>query len=93
MGLLIAAACTLFLVGHSKAAMSFASAVPSTSFTGAKKAVDWKLLARTTLYVEAGIALALIALQANPVDTLGALTSGLVVAFILHLLIGEARRR
>ncbi|MEK6303287.1 MAG: ice-binding family protein [Acidobacteriota bacterium] len=93
MALLIIAACTFFLVGHSKAAMSLAAAVPSTAFTGAEKTLDWKLLARTAMYVEAGIALALIALSANPVDILGALTSGLVVAFILHLLIGGARRR
>jgi large repetitive protein len=93
MALLIIAACTFFLVGHSKAAMSFAGAVPSTAFTGAEKALDWKLMARTAMYVEAGIALALIALSANRVDILGALTSGLVVAFILHLLIGGARRR
>ena len=70
-----------------------AAAAPSTAFTGAEKALDWKLLACTAMYVEAAIALALIALWANPVDILGALTSGLVVAFILHLLIGGARRR
>ncbi|MEK6285730.1 MAG: putative Ig domain-containing protein [Acidobacteriota bacterium] len=93
MALLIIAACTFFLAGHSKAAMSLAGAVPSTAFTGAEKPLDWKLLARTAMYVEAAIALALIALSANPVDILGALTSGLVAAFILHLLIGGARRR
>jgi hypothetical protein len=93
MGLFIIAACTFFLVGHSKAAMSLAAAVPSTAFAGAEKVLDWKLLARTALYVEAGIALALIAFSAKPVDILGALTSGLVVAFIVHLLIGGARRR
>ena len=93
MALLIIAACTFFLVGHSKAALSLAAVAPSTEFTGTEKAPDWKLLARTAMYVEALIALALIALSANPVDILGALTSGLVVAFILHLLIGGTRRR
>jgi hypothetical protein len=93
MGLLIIAACTFFLVGHSKAAMSFAAAVPSPTFKEMEKPLDWKLLARTAMYVEAAIALALIVLSANAVDILGALTSGLVVAFILHLLIGGARRR
>jgi hypothetical protein len=93
MALLIIAACTFFLVGHSTAAMSLAAGVPSPEFKGTEKALDWKLLARTAMYVEAGIALALIALSANAVDVLGALTSGLVVAFILHLLIGGARRR
>jgi hypothetical protein len=92
MALLIIAACTFFLVGHSKAALSLAAVAP-TGFTGTEKALDWKLLARTAMYVEAVIALALIALSANPVDILGALSSGLVVAFILHLLIGGARRR
>jgi hypothetical protein len=92
MALLIAAVCTFFMVGHGKAA-SLAAAVPSTAFTGADKALDIKLLARTAAYVEAGVALALIALRANQVDVLGALTSGLVVAFILHLLIIGARRR
>jgi len=92
MGLLIAAVCTLFMVGHGKAA-SLAAGVPSTAFTGAQKTVDWKLLARTVMFVEGGIALALIALRANQVDVLGALSSGLVVAFILHLLIIGARRR
>lgn len=93
MALLIVAACTFFLVGQSKAAMSLAGAVSSTAYTGERKELDWKLLARTAIYVEAGIALTLIALSANPLDILGALTSGLVVAFILHLLIGGARRR
>jgi hypothetical protein len=32
-------------------------------------------------------------LSANSLDVAGALTSGLVVAFIIHLLIGSARRR
>jgi large repetitive protein len=93
MALLIIAACTFFLVGHSKAALSLAAVAPSTEFMGTEKALDWKLLARTAMYVEAVIALALIAISANPVDILGALTSGLVVAFILQLLIGGARRR
>jgi hypothetical protein len=93
MALLIVAACTFFLVGHSTAATSLAAGVPTLEFKGTEKALDWKLLARTAMYVEAGIALALIALSANAVDILGALTSGLVVAFILHLWIGGARRR
>ena len=93
MALLIIAAGGFVLAGYGKAAMSLAADAPSTEFTGAKKAVDWKLLARTAMYVEAAIALALIALSANSVDTFGALTSGLVLAFILHLMIGGARRR
>ncbi len=92
MALLIVAACTFFLVGHGKVAMSLAAAAPSIPSTERNRTLDWKLLARTAAYVEAGIALVLIAVSANPVDILGALNSGLVVAFILHLLIGGARR-
>jgi CDP-diacylglycerol--serine O-phosphatidyltransferase len=44
-------------------------------------------------FAPAFIALVLIALSARPVDVGGALTSGLVVAFIVHLLIGSPRRR
>lgn len=93
MALLIIAVGSFVLAGYGKAAMSLATAAPSTAFTEAKKTLDWKLLARTAIYVEAAIAMALIALSANSVDILGALTSGLVLAFILHLMIGGARRR
>jgi len=93
MALLVIAACTFFLAGNGETATSLAAALPSIFFTGAEKVLNWKLLARTAMYVEATIALALVALSANPVDILGALASGLVVAFILHLLIGRARRR
>jgi hypothetical protein len=101
MALLIVAAGVFFMVGNGKTAMSLSGAVSSTGFTGTGKGsgkapgtgIDWKLLARTAIYVEAGIALALLALSAKPVDTLGALASGIVVAFILHLLISGARRR
>jgi large repetitive protein len=92
LALLIIAAGSFALAGYGKVAMALAAAAPSASFTGAKKSLDWKLLVRTAICVEAAIALALIALSANAVDILGALTSGLVVAFILHLLIGGARR-
>jgi hypothetical protein len=97
MALLIIAAGTFFLASHGSAAMSLAAADPSTAFTAGGKReqreIDWKLLARTAFFVEAGIVLALITLSAKPVDVFGALTSGLLVAFILHLLIGGARRR
>lgn len=93
MALLIIAAGSFVLAGHGKAAMSLVAAAPSTSFTGPRKGLDWKLLARTAIFVEAAIALTLIALSANAVDTFGALISGLVFAFILHLMIGGTRRR
>ncbi|MEK6320669.1 MAG: CHRD domain-containing protein [Acidobacteriota bacterium] len=92
MGLLIIAACMFFLLGRSKTSMALPGGSPSTAFEGPMKA-DWRLLASVTLYVEAAIVLALIVLSARTVDIAGALTSGLVVAFILHLFIGAARRR
>jgi hypothetical protein len=97
MALLLIAAGSFALTGYGKAALSLAAAAPSTPFTGAERGpgrgIDWKLLARTAMCVEAAIALALIVLSANSVDILGALISGLVFSFILHLLIGGARRR
>jgi hypothetical protein len=97
MALLLIAAGSFALTGYGKAALSLAAAAPSTPFTGAERGpgrgIDWKLLARTAMCVEAAIGLALIVLSANSVDILGALTSGLVFSFILHLLIGGARRR
>jgi hypothetical protein len=92
MGLLIIAACVFFLAGR-KPSVALAGAAPSPVAQGPTKAVDWRLLAKVTLYVEAVIVLALIALSATTVDVAGAVTSGLVVAFIIHLLIGGARRR
>lgn len=94
MALLIVAISTSFLVGNSKAALALAVGVSSTALPPRTGSVfDYKLLMRTTAWVEAVIALVLIALSANKVDTIGALTSGLVLAFILHLWIVAARRR
>ena len=93
MALLLIAVGSFVLAGYGKAAMSLAAAAAPASSHGARKSLDWKLLARTTICVEAAIALSLIALSANAVDILGALTSGLVFAFILHMLIDGARRR
>jgi hypothetical protein len=93
MTLLFIAACSFFLVGRSRAASMFATAGHADGATGPVKVVDWKLLVRVTLYVEAMIAVALVALGAGAVDVLGALASGLVAAFTAHLFIGAARRR
>jgi CHRD domain-containing protein len=92
MVLLIIAACLFFLAGRSGAAMAHAGAAPATP-AQQMTAIDWKFLAKVTLVVEAVIALALIVVSARGVDVAGALTSGLVVAFVLHLLIGDALRR
>ena len=92
MGLLIISACVFFLVGRSESSMALAADAPSPAQRPMKIVTDWRLLARVTLYVETALVLALIALRAGPVDVAGALASGLVIAFIVHLLIGVSRR-
>lgn len=91
MTLLFLAAGVYFLVGRGKAT-ALAGASHPAMLSGPAKAIDWSLLAKVTLLVEAAIALALIIMSAGIVDVLGALTSGLLIAFILHLFIGSARR-
>ena len=93
MTLLFIAVCTLFIVGRGKTASAMPGAEASLMFSRSFGAIDWRLLARVALYVEVAVALVLVALKAGPVDVMGALTSGLAVAFIVHLLIGSARRR
>ena len=93
MGLLIVAACVFFMVGRSKASVALAGSLPTPEFTRPVKDIDWRLLAKITLFVEAAIALGLIALKAGPTDVFGALTSGVLTAFIAHVLAGAARRR
>jgi hypothetical protein len=92
MALIIVAVGSFVLAGYGKAAISLAAA-DAAPYPEARKTIDWKLLAQTVICVEAAIALALIAFSADEVDIMGALTSGLVFAFILHLLIGGTRRR
>lgn len=93
MGLMIVAVSVFFLVGRGRRSMTLSSGASSTIFEGPMKGTDWRLLAKVTLYVEVAIALALVALSARALDVAGALTSGLVLAFIVHLLMGSARRR
>jgi hypothetical protein len=92
MGLIIVAACVFFLTSR-KGSMALAAGVPSPVAQGPMKAIDVRLLAKVTLYVEAAIVLALIVWSPKPVDVAGAIASGLVVAFIIHLLINGARRQ
>jgi hypothetical protein len=92
MGLLLVAACVFFLVGRNRMPVA-AGGAPAASSVGSPGVVDWKLLAKVTLYVEAAIALALIALSATATDAAGALTSGLFVAFIVHEFVRTAQRR
>jgi CHRD domain/IPTL-CTERM motif len=93
MTLLFIAVGTFFLVGRGKAVGASGAAEAPVMLSGPVKAIDWKLLAQVALFVEAVISLTLLAIGAGAVDVMGALTSGLVIAFILHLFIGSARRR
>ena len=87
MTLLFIAAGTFFLTGRKVLATPDAPA----AFAQSSRAIDWRLLARVTLVVEAVIAVVLLALSSGAVDVAGALTSGLVVSFILHLFISRAQ--
>jgi CHRD domain-containing protein len=93
MGLLIIAASVFFLVGRRKASMEFAAAASSVSLEGPVRSIDWKLLAKVTLVVEAVTSIVLVALSAGVTDVVGALTSGVLVAFIVHVFIAASRRR
>jgi len=89
MTLIFLATGMFFLVGRNRLATGEAGATLSTP----SPAIDWRLLGKVALVVEAIIAVVLLALSSGPVDAIGALASGLIVAFIVHLLIGSARRR
>jgi hypothetical protein len=89
MSLLFIAACTFFMVGRGRAAF----AGEGTALVNPPvKAIDWQLFARVGLTVEVVIALALVIFRAGAVDIFGALISGLVLAYIVHLLINSARK-
>lgn len=90
MTLIITALGIYFLTARGKAALSGAD--ESIAMSAPVRAINWKLFATVALIVEVIAAAILVALRAGAVDTLGALTSGLIVAFIIHLFIGNARR-
>jgi hypothetical protein len=92
MGLLVVAACVFFLMRR-KTGLALAGSEAPTSFDGQLQAIDWRSLARVTMYVEAAVVLGLIAFKAGPTDTVGALASGFLIAFIVHVFVGAARRR
>ena len=89
MTLIFLATGMFFLVGRNRLAAGEAGATLSTQ----SPALDWRLFGKVALVVEAIIALVLLAVSSGPVDAIGALASGLIVAFIVHLLINSARRR
>ncbi|HEV8483171.1 MAG TPA: CHRD domain-containing protein [Blastocatellia bacterium] len=92
MTLLFVAMGVFFLVGRTRMAGAAAGG-SSVVFGSSIKSIDWRLVAKVALYVEVIVGLALIALRAGMVDVMGALTSGLVVSFIIHLFIQSARQR
>ncbi|MEW6129011.1 MAG: CHRD domain-containing protein [Acidobacteriota bacterium] len=89
MTLLFIAASTFFLVGRNNAFLANES---SAMAVAPVKAINWQLFIKVALNVEALIALLLIAMRANLVDVFGALASGIVLSYIVHLFIARARR-
>jgi hypothetical protein len=90
MTLLFIATGAYFLSARGKAALSGAD--ESVSLPAPARAINWKLFAAVALAVEVIAAAVLVALRAGAVDVMGTLASGLIVAFIIHLFIGNARR-
>jgi hypothetical protein len=90
MTLLFIALGTFFIIARTRTATALAGEAAQTHAPA--NSIDWKLWAKIAAVVEVAIAAALIALQANAVDAIGALTSGLIVAFILHLFVSNSRR-
>jgi len=89
MFLLILAAGMFFVAGRKTVIAADGGFVAGNS-----RPVDWKLLTTVTMYVEAAVVLGLVALHsviATP-DIFGAIASGLIVAFIVHLLIRQSRK-
>jgi hypothetical protein len=89
MFLLILAAGMFFVAGRRPVMAAEAGFVAGNS-----RSIDWKLLTTVTMYVEAAVVLGLVALHsviATP-DIFGAIASGLIVAFIVHLLIRQSRK-
>lgn len=89
MTLLFIAASTFFLVGRSQA---FQTNDHNTMTVAPVKALNWQLFIKVLLNVEAIIGLLLLGLRANQVDVFGALASGIVLSYIVHLFIARARR-
>jgi len=93
MSLLFVAAGTFFLVARRRVVAAPGGPDQSVSFDSPVKALDFKELARVTMYVEALIALALIAIRPPVIDVVGTIVSGLLVAFTVYLFIASSRRR
>jgi hypothetical protein len=92
MFLLLAAAATFFLVGRRNTILAAVGA-EQPAFS-APRTIEWNRFARVLLYVEAVIALTLVALSSfiTALDVAGGLVSGVVAAFIVYLMIAAKRR-
>ena len=89
MTLLIVATGVFFLLGRTQMATEGKEVFGAVSGSS----IDWRLFGKVALGVEFIVGVALLALSSGPVDVIGALTSGGLVAFIIYLLAGAARRR
>jgi uncharacterized membrane protein len=92
MTLLFIALGTFFIIARGPRAAMVAGASEASHTEQPVKAIDWRLLAKIAVVVEIAVAAALVALKADAVDVFGALVSGLIVAFILHLFVNNWRR-
>lgn len=92
MTLLFIALGTFFIIARGPRAAMVAGAAEASHTEQPVKAIAWRLLAKIAVVVEIAVAAALVALKADAVDVFGALVSGLIVAFILHLFVNNWRR-
>ena len=91
MGLLVIATGLFFILGRGRLAAALGNVEGTVSSD--RNAIDWKLYVRTAVIVEIVLGLALVALSSRvtPTDAMGALTSGLIVAFVMHMLLVSRR--
>jgi hypothetical protein len=92
MGLLIAATGLFFVMGRGRLAATFGDV--EGEIPARRGALDWKFYFKAALAVDAIIALGLVALssRATPTDVMGALTSGLIVAFVIQMFVASRRQ-
>ena len=92
MTLLFIALGTFFIIARGPRTAMAAGAAEASQTEQPVKAINWGLLAKIALVIEIAVAAVLVALKADAVDVFGALVSGLIVAFILHLFVNNWRR-
>src|SRR5262249_48989475 len=89
MTLLIVATGVFFLLARARLASPGNAEVSGAT---AGEASEWGLFAKVALGIEVIIGIGLLALSSGAIDVIGALSSGLIVAYIIHLLVSAARR-